>query len=180
MENNKVILLNGVSSAGKTSISKTIQTLSDEPYLHLGIDTAFAMIPERFWNDIPLIDIAFTNLHKMCAGLCSDGLNIVIDHVVVRECEIKELLSLFKGKSLYSIKVDCNFEIIKQREINRGDRLIGLAQTQSVKIDRFVDYDLTINTETISPEQNAKIILDYISKEPTKALQNMLKRYGIN
>jgi len=180
MLKNKVILLNGVSSAGKTSISKAIQTLSDKPYLHLGIDTAFAMIPERFWNDIPLIDIAFTNLHKMCAGLYNDGINIVIDHVIVRECEIKELLSLFKETSFYSIKVDCNSEIIKQREINRGDRLIGLAQTQSVKIDRFVDYDFTVNTDIIPPEQNAQIILDYISKEPTKALQNMFKRYGIN
>jgi chloramphenicol 3-O phosphotransferase len=34
----KVIILNGASSSGKTSILTKLQTLLDEPYLNAGID----------------------------------------------------------------------------------------------------------------------------------------------
>jgi chloramphenicol 3-O phosphotransferase len=39
----RIIFLNGCSSAGKTSISKAIQELSDTPWLHIGIDTFIGM-----------------------------------------------------------------------------------------------------------------------------------------
>ena len=43
----KIILLNGASSSGKTCIAKELQKLLDEPYMHLGIDTVFTMIPQK-------------------------------------------------------------------------------------------------------------------------------------
>lgn len=44
----RIIILNGCSSAGKTSISKSIQGLSDTPGLHIGIDTFIGMLPSKF------------------------------------------------------------------------------------------------------------------------------------
>ena len=41
----KIIILNGPSSSGKTSIARSIQRLSDEPWLTLGIDTFIHMTP---------------------------------------------------------------------------------------------------------------------------------------
>jgi|GEM_PF-3541636 len=43
-----VIFLNGVSSAGKTSIAKVLQRLLPEPYLHVPLDSFEAMLPERY------------------------------------------------------------------------------------------------------------------------------------
>ncbi|MGZ6254964.1 MAG: phosphotransferase-like protein [Candidatus Chromulinivorax sp.] len=37
----KVIILNGPSAAGKSSLQKSIQKLADEPYLNIGIDNFF-------------------------------------------------------------------------------------------------------------------------------------------
>src|SRR5215472_8491782 len=44
----KVLFLNGASSAGKTSIGKSLQDTLSEPYLLLGLDTRFAMVPSRW------------------------------------------------------------------------------------------------------------------------------------
>ena len=43
-----VILLNGTSSAGKSTLAKAIQDVMDAPYLHLGIDLFFDALPQRY------------------------------------------------------------------------------------------------------------------------------------
>jgi chloramphenicol 3-O phosphotransferase len=43
-----VILLNGTSSAGKSTLAKAIQDVMDAPYLLLGIDLFFEAFPQRY------------------------------------------------------------------------------------------------------------------------------------
>jgi chloramphenicol 3-O phosphotransferase len=43
-----IIFLNGCGSSGKTSIAKSIQHLSDEPWIRLGVDTLIDMLPSRY------------------------------------------------------------------------------------------------------------------------------------
>ena len=45
-----IILLNGVGSAGKSSIAKALQAVTTEPFLHVEMDTFFNMMPERYWD----------------------------------------------------------------------------------------------------------------------------------
>ena len=42
-----IIVLNGASSSGKTSILRAIQRMAPEPYLDAGIDRFIWMLPER-------------------------------------------------------------------------------------------------------------------------------------
>ncbi|HEV2506202.1 MAG TPA: hypothetical protein VGV39_24215 [Mesorhizobium sp.] len=42
----RIVLLNGVGSAGKTSIAKALQTLTRTPFLHVQMDTFLEMMPE--------------------------------------------------------------------------------------------------------------------------------------
>lgn len=46
----KAIVLVGVSSVGKTSMSEQLQLALREPYLHVGIDHFFSMFPYE-WRD---------------------------------------------------------------------------------------------------------------------------------
>jgi len=41
----KIIFLNGAGSSGKTSIARSLQHLSNEPWLTFGIDTFINMTP---------------------------------------------------------------------------------------------------------------------------------------
>jgi chloramphenicol 3-O-phosphotransferase len=43
----KIVFLNDCSSAGKTSLAKAIQHLSEEPFLFVGIDTLFGAMPRK-------------------------------------------------------------------------------------------------------------------------------------
>lgn len=43
----RIIILNGPSSSGKTSIAKQIQQQSAEPYLLTGLDNLIFMIPGK-------------------------------------------------------------------------------------------------------------------------------------
>lgn len=50
-----IILLNGASSAGKTSIVTALQDMLDAPFLDAGIDKFIWMLPRRY-RDRPLWD----------------------------------------------------------------------------------------------------------------------------
>ncbi|MCF6765481.1 hypothetical protein L3V82_06820 [Thiotrichales bacterium 19S3-7] len=46
-----IILLNGSSSAGKSTIAKALQNELLHPYLHFGFDDLILMMPNRYWQD---------------------------------------------------------------------------------------------------------------------------------
>ncbi|HAQ61908.1 TPA: hypothetical protein DCR49_07920 [Candidatus Delongbacteria bacterium] len=175
----KIILLNGVSSSGKTTVGKAIQNLSDDTYFLLGLDTTFEMLPEKSKGDLKYVDMALSNLHKLIYNLAKDEANLIVDHLIVREEEIRELITLNKEFEIYFIKIDCDLQIINKREIERGNRKIGLAEIQRKKIDKYVDYDLTIDTTIFSPETNAQTIIQFISNNEPKAMKKMVQRYKI-
>ncbi|WJI61134.1 hypothetical protein NLY43_21245 [Mesorhizobium sp. C416B] len=41
----KIVLLNGVGSAGKSSIARALQTIATEPFLHVQMDAFIDMLP---------------------------------------------------------------------------------------------------------------------------------------
>ena len=43
-----IIFINGVGSVGKTSIANALQDILDEPYLHIGVDHFFIMLPKKY------------------------------------------------------------------------------------------------------------------------------------
>ena len=51
MERVKIIFLNGVSSAGKTTLSKVLQDKLDSPYYWLSEDIFRDMTPKKFDGD---------------------------------------------------------------------------------------------------------------------------------
>ena len=53
MKRGNIIVLNGTSSSGKSSVLKALQQVLDEPYLDAGIDKFIFMLPKRYL-DVPL------------------------------------------------------------------------------------------------------------------------------
>ena len=52
-----ILLLNGASSSGKTSILKALQDILEEPYVDAGLDKFLWMLPARYlepplWDDV--------------------------------------------------------------------------------------------------------------------------------
>ena len=107
MVNSKIIFLNGCSSAGKTSLVKAIQSLSDEFWLTFGIDNGIDAMPGKYigsgekaaegfhfvssiQNGFPITEVktgpygekVSNSVSKIVKLLADDGFNIIVDEVI--------------------------------------------------------------------------------------------------
>jgi chloramphenicol 3-O-phosphotransferase len=49
----RIVLLNGVGSAGKSSIAKALQSITAKPFLHVAMDTFIEMLPTDYQEHLP-------------------------------------------------------------------------------------------------------------------------------
>lgn len=84
----RVILLNGTSSSGKTSIARCLLNLLDPPHFHMAVDAVGAMRAAENTRglapgDLPaLLRRTRAGFHRAVAGMAAAGNDIVIDHVL--------------------------------------------------------------------------------------------------
>lgn len=106
----KIIILNGTSSSGKTSIVNALQDILDEPFLDVGIDKFIWMLPRRYlnrplWDEVlglateagPVGHRLISGMHQTIAALSRAGNNVVADHVLVEHQWLEECTSLFSN-----------------------------------------------------------------------------------
>lgn len=181
-----VILLNGTSSAGKSSIAEKIQKLSEKPILHVGFDHFCLMLPRRYLFDGeeahlgykfvekpgpkttvdvgPVGDQMTLAMHKAMRALLDSGFDLVIDEVLVLDKSYQDYLELFQDCRLFVVGIKPPVEIAEQREISRGDRVLGLARGLFEITHLGKVYDLEIDSSKHSPEESARQILDFIDR----------------
>ncbi|MCP4176838.1 MAG: hypothetical protein GY756_03650 [bacterium] len=173
------IILNGVSSSGKTSIGKIIQNISDEPYILMGKDH-FIEMRSRKHNFRDLLPAIVKSSFYSAASFLYQNNNVILDYVFsdFNNTEtfepssyidlIEEVLIFFKIKEnvrLTLVKVTADIDILLEREILRENRSIGLVERQINLIHKSIDYDMEIDTSILSPIQNARRVLDFIGNE---------------
>ncbi len=188
MGNGTIILLNGTSSSGKTSLIHSLQTLLEEPYLEAGIDKFINMMPERYlerplWDEVlGLADRAgaaghtlVKGMHQAIRALSCSAVNVIADHVLVEAAWAQECADLFAGMPAYLIGVQCPLEILEERERARKNRTLGQARLQFHLIHQYVHYDLVVDTSVHSPMECARQITERLSAPP-QALKTMKDR----
>ena len=163
MKKGNVIVLNGTSSSGKTTIARQLQSTLPEVYLLCSLDAFWDMTPYK----IPAGSSNFPNmklaLAKSVKALAETGHNVIVDIVFCGQKTYFELTSELKQLTLNIIKVECPLVELEKRELARGDRNIGLAKSQYESIHNDVLYDFVINTKTNSPQQCAQKIIESMS-----------------
>lgn len=186
-----IIFLNGCGSAGKSSIAKAIQHISSEPWLHLGVDTFTAMIPDKFQGfgekakdgyyefvhtknhqgaasvavvNKPLGDALFPVVApRVAAMLAAYNHKLIIDEVLLSQEMVDAYVSALSDYNVLMVKVACDLAVMQQREILRGERVLGLATDQFDRVHKYkISYNLTVDTTSTSPFENAYYILNYI------------------
>ncbi len=119
----KIVLLNGVGSAGKSSIARALQEIAAEPYLHVQMDAFLEMLPEALqenmpgfayrtgWEDgKPSVAIeagpagrrAMQGMRHAIAALAGQGNNLIVDDVMVggEMAQYQALLADFEVSAL--------------------------------------------------------------------------------
>lgn len=158
MAQQKIIILNGTSSAGKTSIAKALQDKADDVFLHFKMDVFWYMVPTKIEansKNLPHMKLAILDSAK---ALLDRGHNVILDIVCTPE-NIDILRQNFTDHDTYFIAVKADLETINKRERERGNRKIGLAQSQFDKIHTGIDYDFEIDTTHKNANECADIIL---------------------
>ncbi len=186
MDVGNIILINGTSSSGKTSIVHALQDNLPEPYLEAGIDKFIFMMPERYlerplWDDIlGLADKAgaaghslVRGMHRAIRALALAGTNVIVDHVLVEEAWARDCVDCFADLPAYLIGIQCPLEVLEERERSRRNRTLGQAKVQYPVIHRYCCYDLEVDTSHLSPVECAQQIQGRLAMPP-QAIKKMM------
>jgi chloramphenicol 3-O phosphotransferase len=173
-----VVILNGASSAGKTSIVRELQRVMPETWLADGIDVLLELLPPalrdneaglKFTRDrtftvgpeLRRVELAWM---RGIAQIAREGVNVFIDDVFLGGAASQQRWRAALADVPHRfVAVRCEREVLLAREQTRGDRHIGSAADQIDRVHDGVDYDFEVDTTHAPTEQCASAIAAYLS-----------------
>ena len=173
-----ILLLNGTSSAGKTSLAKALQRRWPGPLLSVGIDTVVFALPGRWldppgWHEVfrytgsgdgleitagPLGDRLVAGLHRSVAALAGEGFDVVVDHVLLSPAWVADGAAAWAGIPVLSVGVRCPLAEVVRREAARADRTLGQARAQFEPVHAHAAYDVEVDTSLADPDRCAGLV----------------------
>ena len=167
-----LILLNGTSSSGKSTIARAFQELAPSAFLNFSIDSILYTLPPAMLRrlargepdpalDYPALDAAFFGCVR---ELLSRGLDLVIDNAITRPEQVEQLAAATAGHRAITVGLTCDAETLVAREAARGDRRPGIALRQLEKIHALLRYDLMLDSAALSPEAAAARIVGLLTQ----------------
>jgi len=160
----KIIILNGVSSSGKTTVSKTLQRELEEPYFWVANDTFCDMYSPKHWKEdwIIAINEALIAMMHTIKQISDLGYNVIVDQVFLnnesQNTILNQCVELLHDYPVLFIRIDSSLADLRRRELERGNRRIGQAESQLNIVHNHSFYDLTINTSFATLEENIEYI----------------------
>lgn len=161
MNRGKIIFLNGVSSSGKSTLSKEIiKSMPD--YFHISLDTFddfIGSMEDRENNHLIPVETEYY-FHRTIAMFSDSGVNLVVDHVLFNDFTRKDCLEVLKDYPVLFVGVHCPLEELERREKARGDRNIGQAKLQLGYVHKNETYDVEVNTYSESLEECSRRVIE--------------------
>jgi chloramphenicol 3-O phosphotransferase len=177
----RIVLLNGVGSAGKTSVARALQGITADPFLYVAMDVFLEMMPESSFGhpdglsfetvvedgkpsvvirEGPLSRRTFRGMRHAIAAMAGQGNDMIVDEVILDAAVAAEYEALLAPYALHRIGVFAPLDVLEERERRRGDREIGLARWQFDRVHRGMTYDLELDTSRATPLDCAEAIKD--------------------
>jgi chloramphenicol 3-O phosphotransferase len=171
MSSGRLVLLNGPSSSGKTTLAKSVVARLRTPWLVLPVDLFHqvrtrpdAHLTDRQWQDV--FHRTRAAYHRALVGAAACGCDVLGDHVLSEPWRLDDLLGLSVGLDVLLVHVTCDPAELRRREKNRGDRDPGTARAQQRQVFAHGDCDLTVDT-THGPDEPTASVLELIRHPPT-------------
>ena len=200
-----VVLLNGCSSAGKTTLALELQAVSNEPFQHIALDQFRDGLPpalrglnspegdpgSRGLNVVPkekkgklVTSIKFGDygeevlkvMRRAVAQLASAGCSVVVDDILFEKKYLLDYANVLKPNSSWLVAVTCDINIVRARETKRSGRFPGTADSHFDSIHNHgIEYDIEVNTSRKSPAELAKEIISGMKATP-RAFSSLVGR----
>lgn len=165
MRRGNIIYLNGVSSAGKTTLAKLlVHELPD--YFHFSIDD-FDLLIERMEDRANGRFIPAETEHLFCRSVAmfSDrGVNLIVDDVLYQRSVERDCLQVLVGYPVLFVGVKCPLDELERRERERGDRKPGQARAQLEYVHKFDVYDVEVDSERDKLDVSVRRIVDALRR----------------
>lgn len=168
----RVILLNGASSAGKSTLARNLRLLLKEEAMIFSMDDYLAMSRGKHEtaldavreSGLPFIE----SFHAAIAEAARKGALVIVDHVIGESLRwIQDLLNRLDGIPRILVRVECRREILLERERRRTDRTPAPAHAlrQHAGIHRHFPHDFSIDTSADSPRKCAMRLISLLPGE---------------
>jgi chloramphenicol 3-O phosphotransferase len=183
----RVIVLNGASSSGKTTLAGALQArlaALGECWIVIGVDDYIARLPFDWviagdhvgphgaegmtlapvegGVEVRLGPVGrrlFAAYRAGVAAAARAGMDVIVDEALIGELEWEGWQRELRGLDVLWVRVTADPALMDQRERERGDRVIGLARVQRDVVHRFHEHDVTIDTGVLTTEEATDVIL---------------------
>lgn len=173
-----VIILNGGSSSGKTTIAKCLQNSLPTTWLRFSIDDLIDAMPDAMLKadsgiifgddgsvspgtDFRTLESAW--MHGI-GEMVRRGARVIIDDVFISGVEAcNRWEASLEGLQVLWVGVFCDPTVASARENERADRVAGMAVSQATLVHVGIHYDIKVDTTKTSPEECTRIIRQRIN-----------------
>jgi chloramphenicol 3-O phosphotransferase len=182
----KVIVINGPSSSGKTTLALALQKELDLPFIRFSFDLfldhkAFPLeqIKNGKFSWDQMRPSVFRGLHRCLPALATAGNNLIFDHIIETKAWLYELVSLISELDVFFVGLHCSLPELERREHQRGDRRPGEARQDFETVHSIPTYDLEINSEGLLEKNVRSVILAWKERKRPSALDKMIEQMNI-
>jgi chloramphenicol 3-O phosphotransferase len=169
-----VIVVNGGSSSGKTSLVRQVQGMLAEPWLAASIDDFVDSLPPALQDSAAgfgvvaggavVVGEVFGRLEAAwmagIAAIVRAGAPVIVDDVFLGGAASQgRWRAALAGLPVAWVGVHCDPEVAARREASRGDREPGMAVLQATAVHEDVAYDVAVDTTRTSAEDCARTIV---------------------
>jgi chloramphenicol 3-O phosphotransferase len=183
----RVILLNGTSSSGKTTIARAFQRLAPDPWLRLGIDSFWGAVDGRWMEFGERASEGFrwvdrgergfeivpgeagrrlaSGMRAAVAAAARAGNDVIADDVLLDQGWPAEWAAALAGLETLFVAVVVPIDVLEERERRRGDRILGESRAQVDVVHAGLSYDLQLDG-TAGPERSAADIESALESAP--------------
>jgi chloramphenicol 3-O phosphotransferase len=168
----QVLVLNGGSSSGKSTLARSLQDVLHGYWLRLGVDTLIEAAPAKLLGPGGLelaadgsVGVAadFVEVERQwrsgIAAMAAAGAHVLVeDNFVSGPVAQQRWRKALSGIVVGWVGVRCAPHIAAAREAERGDRIAGMAASQADSVHLGITYDVVVDTGGTSPEDLALAI----------------------
>ena len=179
-----IILLNGCSSAGKTTLAQAIQEASPQPIQCMALDhfrdglpgkyrgmnsapgepgaRGLNIVPRDGRTELRFGDVGIAMLRGMrraIAAFAAAGVDVVVDDLLLERDFLLDYLDAFAGLDVVFVGVRCDLATVKLREGSRPGRFPGTAAAHFLRVHEHCEYDVEVDTATCSPRAGARQVI---------------------
>ena len=143
----RIILLNGTSSAGKTTLAAALRLRLEPQFCYYSsdqlADAGFRPLDEEV--RLQTRPLFFDGFHRSIAAFSEAGIDLLVEHIVEEQTWAQELARLLAPFDVFRVGVHASPAELARREQARGDRMIGEANDH-LRTHSFCRYDIEVDS----------------------------------